>query len=376
MKLIWKIIIGIVLFGIIIITGGIAWLYKQVKVDHLKVDKQDDIHQKIEKADIWLNQLQEANKFNGAVLLIKNDSVLHKKVYGYTDYSKQEKLTTQSSFRLGSLSKQFTASGIMILKEKGILSFDDPIIKFLPTLPYYNVTIRHLLNHTSGIPDVYMGYPEKYPEEVKPFLTNSKVVSLLSKHKPELVTPPNEAYEYSNIGYVLLSAIIESVSGESFETFMHKELFKPLGMKNTRVRNLLSQTKTFENKTSSFDVDLLGNNSPLKPGLLDGVSGDGAVFSSIDDFIIWNDFWYNNSILSQETIQEAFKQPILNNGEKSNYGFGWLIAPNAVMHNGSWLGARTQIIRNFSLKNTIVILDSSSSLLVDQISEELTKVYK
>ncbi len=372
-KLVLK--IGIIL--VILIAGFLYWLFATSKVEKLEIEENEPLTKKIEKADEWLQKIHEQNKFNGAVLLIKNDEVILKNTYGYTDFSRSKKLTTASSFRLASLSKQFTATGIMLLKERGKLDFDDTITTYLPNLKYDNVTIRHLLNHTSGIPDIYMEFPKKYEKEIGGFLEISTMVQLLGKENQALEQQPNDIYDYNNTGYVLLAAIIEKISGKPFEVFLQEELFDKLKMTNTRVWNLASKNKEFENKTSSF-FNLKGFVTELTPGVLDGLAGDGSVFSSIDDFIIWNQFWCENSLLSEETMKEAYKKPILNDGKESNYGFGWVITKNneAIFHNGSWLGARTFIIRNESLKNCIVLLDNSSSFNIDLIAQELVKVLK
>lgn len=373
MKLALK--IGIIL--IILIIGFFVWFSRTSKVEKLDIGENDSQNEKNEKADKWLESIQKENKFNGAVLLIKNNQVLLKNAYGYTDFNRSEKLTTASSFRLASVSKQFTATGIMLLKEQGKLNFDDKITTYLSGLTYDDVTIRHLLNHTSGIPDVYMNFPKKYKEEIGGALEISKVVQLLGKENLPLQEKPNSQYRYNNTGYVLLAAIIEEVSRKTFEEFLKEELFDKLKMKNTRVWNLVSKNKEFKTKTSSFD-NFRGIITELTPGVLDGLAGDGSVFSSIDDFIIWNQFWYENSLLSKETIGEAYKKPILNNGKESNYGFGWIVTENnaAYWHNGSWLGARTLIFRNENLKNCMVILDNSSSANIDFIAQELVKVLK
>ncbi|MFY7671929.1 serine hydrolase domain-containing protein [Tenacibaculum sp. MEBiC06402] len=377
MKLIWKILIAGVVLAILVFGAISVWAFnKMANIDELEINSKDTPTEKLEKVDKWLSNLQKDNKFNGAVLLIKNDSVLLKKTYGFTDYTRKEKLSTKSSFRLASVSKQFTGVGIMILKEQGKLNFDDSITKFLPSLPYKNVTVRNLLNHTSGIPDAYMGFPNKYEKEIGDALTITKMVELLAKENLPLVKEPNEVYSYNNTGYVLLAAIIESISGKSFEEFMQAELFDKLEMKNTRVWNLVSADSTFPNKTWSFE-NVLGETEELRPGVLDGIAGDGGVFCSIDDFVKWNQFWYDNNLLSESTMQEAFKVTRLNNGTEVKYGFGWSIFnENAHAHNGSWLGARTSFLRNIKLKNAIVVLDNSASMNVDGIVNQLVKVLK
>lgn len=370
MKLIFK--IGI---GLVVVAGVfLIWAFKAAKVRELEVAEGDSQSSKVKKADEWLQKIHKEKKFNGGVLVIKNGEVLLKKTYGYTDHTQKEQLTSASAFRLASVSKQFTATGIMLLKEQGKLDFDDPITKYLPELKYNNVSIRNLLNHTSGVPDVYMNFPNKYSKEIGDVLEISEMVTLLAKEDLPLRTKPNAAYQYNNTGYVLLAAIIESVSQKSFEKFMQEELFDLLQMKNTRVWNLVSKDKDFDNKTSSFSY-FMGSPNKLTPGVLDGVAGDGSVFSSLDDFIIWNQFWSKNDLLSKETMAEAFKRPTLEDGKQSFYGFGWIVTNGVgVWHNGSWLGARTLIARNEATKNCIVVLDNSSSKSVDLIGQQLAKI--
>lgn len=376
MNLVLKTLIGFIVVVLLLIVGAFIYIKKNSKVDDLVIKVSDSMPEKIKLADEWLSKLKEENKFNGAVLLIKNDEILLKEVYGFTDETKAEKLTLNSSFRLASVSKQFTAAGIMMLKEQNKLDFDDSITRFLPELNYTNVSVRNLLNHTSGIPDIYMRFNKKYEKEICNYLTISKMVELLAKENKPLKNAPNAKYNYNNTGYVLLAAIIERISKKSFEEFMQENFFDKLKMKNTRVWNLASADLNFSNKTTSFEY-LLGKSYPLQPSMLDGVAGDGGVFSSINDFVIWNQFWNNNDIISQGILKQAFVKPILNDGTKSDYGFGWIITKNKAMwHNGSWLGARTMIIRNPQLKNYLVLLDNSSSKHLNKIANQLVKVFK
>ena len=346
------------------------------KATELILSETDSQEQKIEKAKQWLTELQQNNHFNGGVLLIKNDSVIFQETFGYTDYTQTKKLDTHSAFRLASVSKQFIAVGIMLLKEQGKLKFDDPITKYLPNLKYSKSTIRNLLNHTSGIPDAYMGFPEKYKTEVGSELEISEVVELLAKADLPYASEPNSTFKYNNTGYVLLAAIVESVSGESFESFMNRELFEKLNMQDSRVWNLVTKNPEFKNKTGSYRTDN-GKITELPPGVFDGISGDGGIFCSLNDFVIWNDFWDENELLSQETISEAFKKSTFNNGKENTYTFGWNVTDNGgAWHNGSWLGARTLIARNGNLKNCIVVLDNSASVHVDFISQQLVQLLR
>lgn len=372
-----KIIIGacmmLIVFSIVSCEGPVK---KDAKVTELILSQDVNPKKNLSEVDSWLQALHEQDDFNGGVLLIKNDSVVFKKTYGYTDFTQSKKLTTESAFRLASVSKQFTGVGIMLLKEQGKLDFDDSVTKYLPSLKYEEATIRNLLNHTSGIPDAYMGFPEKYKDEFGSELEISEVVNLLAKADLPYATEPNSTFQYSNTGYVLLAAIIESVSGESFESFMNRELFEKLEMNDSRVWNLVTKNPEFPNKTSSFQIE--GEKiTELPPTVFDGISGDGGIFCSLNDFVIWNQFWAENSLLSTETMAEAFKEVTLSNGKKSAYGFGWNSTPNGgAWHNGSWLGARTLIARNPKSRNCLVVLDNSSSTKTDFIGQQLGKLFQ
>ena len=363
------------LLGIVALIGSFfAWFFMgYLKVPELIIPTDASEKEKIELVDSWFEELQEKNKFNGVVLLAKEGEALLAKGYGYADAKKENPLTERSSLRLASVSKQFTAAGILLLKEQGKLTVDDLVADHLTGLPYEKVKIRHLLNQTSGIPDLYMDLAEEHAEEIT-LLTNEIALRLLIEENAEAVASPNEKYEYSNTNYILLARIIEVVSGRSFEAFMKEELFEPLGMENTRVWNLLSEEESFPGQAEdirNFD----GKFSKLTPSFLDGVAGDGAVFTSAMDMLIWDGFWYENELISQENLQEAFKEPTLLNGETSHYGFGWMITHTGMWHNGGWLGARTYISRNTEEKTAMVILDNSSNVHLDEIIAMLRKSY-
>lgn len=369
-------VVLIILLGIVAIAGAIfAWAYFFMQVPELKIDPSNSQAEKIETIDAWLTQLEEKGKFNGGILIAKEGVPLLMKAYGYTDSKKGTPLTTQSAFRLASVSKQFTATGIMLLHETGQLDYDSSVATYLEGYPYLGVTVRHLLNHTSGMPDLYMDLAEEHKETLGDTLSISEVVQLIKDYPQAPAEAPGAVYAYNNTGYVLLAAIIESISGQSFEAFMQERLFDPLDMKNTRVWNLYSSDSTFLNKTKSF-MNIV-KALPMSPSWLDGVAGDGAVFSSLEDFLIWDQFWYENDLISTDNLQEAFQTPTLADGSSSDYGFGWTVpSDEMVWHNGAWLGARTGIIRRMSNKTCLVLLDNSLNERLDGILQQINQVVK
>ncbi|AXT54259.1 beta-lactamase family protein [Aquimarina sp. MMG015] len=366
-----KVILYIILIGIVAVIGFFVWFFVfYLQVPALKIPKDASQTERVTQIDKWLEQLHTDRKFNGGVLITKEGIPLLAKTYGFTNVSRNIKLTNKSSFRLASVSKQFTASGIMLLKERKQLDYDDLVSTYIPEFPYKRVTIRHLLNQTSGVPDAYMSLAEKNKDSID-ILTNQIAINLLVQNHPKVNFEPNEKYQYSNTNYILLARIIEIISNQSFEDFMSERIFTPLGMKNTRVWNLLSKDTTFKHKTDGFE-DMAGEVREIKPTFIDGVAGDGAVFSSIEDFVIWDQFWYQNDLISEENLKEAFKKPTLNNGKKSNYGFGWVIlSEDTVMHNGVWLAANSYFVRNTKKKTSFVLLDNSSNLFFNKIIKNL-----
>ncbi len=367
MKVVLYIILGIV----IIVIGFFVWFFAFfLQVPELDIPKNLSEKEKIVLIDNWLEKLNSEKKFNGAILITKDGAPTLAKTYGFTNSKKTEKLNNNSLFRLASVSKQFTASGIMLLKEKALIDYDDLVLNYISNFPYPNVTIRNLLNQTSGIPDSYLNLAKKAKDEIG-ILTNKKAIKLIIDHKPKANFSPNEKYEYSNTNYIILARIIELVSNQSFENFMKNSIFIPLGMHQTRVWSLASKDKTFEGKTDGFE-DLAGKIKDIKPTFVDGVAGDGGVFCSINDFVKWDKFWYKNKLISSENLKEAFKKPTLNNGKKSNYGFGWVIVnDDVVMHNGAWLAANTYFVRNTKKKTSFVLLDNSSNLFFNKIIQNM-----
>jgi CubicO group peptidase (beta-lactamase class C family) len=370
-----KIVLYIIFALLILLIGFFTWFFKFYhSIPGLKIDEEMSESERIETIDSWFQKLQEDDKFNGVVFFSRNGEILLSKGYGYTDYRKNKMLTNESSLRLASVSKQFTAAGILRLTEKGMLNLDDYITVYIPDLPYKKVMVRNLLNQTSGIPDIYLELAENEKENID-LLTNQLAVELIINERRKAAFKPNEKFQYSNTNYVILARIIEVVSELSFETFMKTEIFTPLGMKNTRVWNLLSEDSTFSNKANDFD-NQKANAKDIKPTFIDGVAGDGAVFSSANDMLIWDGFWYGNELISEPILKEAFKKPELLDGKQSGYGFGWVITENGMWHNGAWLGSNTIIIRNIKKKTCTAIFDNSSNLFFDKILKELMKKSK
>ncbi|MEO1626154.1 MAG: serine hydrolase domain-containing protein [Bacteroidota bacterium] len=359
-----------IILGLLFVAACVAvwFFFIFFKVPSLKMPPNASEEERIKALDKWFEKLQEQHKFNGVVLIGKEGKVQLAKGYGYTDHRRDQKLTEHSSLRLASVSKQFTATGILLLKQQGKLDLDDAVADYITNFPYEGVSIRHLLNQTSGIPDSYMELAHKNKASI-PLLTNEIATDLLIREGQPATHPPNEVFHYSNTNYILLGRLIEIIAGTSIEAFLQDNLFDPLGMQNTRVWNLRSADSTFANKADDFQI--AGKQAfELESTFLDGVAGDGAVFSSAMDLLTWDQFWNGNSLISDDILQEAFQRPVLNNGSTSDYGFGWMVTDKGMWHNGAWQGANTIFMRNTEQKSCIAILDNSSNLFFNKLLQE------
>lgn len=184
------------------------------------------------RIDSFFKKMHEAGGFNGNVLIASHDTVIYKGSFGLAEIATGRKLNDSSVFELASVSKQFTAMGIVLLQRNGKLKYTDSLRHFFPQLPYNNITVEHLLYHTSGLPD-YMTLMKEKTERGS--ITFNEDLIRLRQYKPPVNFKPGEKWEYSNTGYALLASIIEKVSGKIFGEYLKAKIFKPLGMRHTEV---------------------------------------------------------------------------------------------------------------------------------------------
>jgi N-acyl-D-amino-acid deacylase len=329
----------------------------------------------IKEIDIELQELFKKGKFNGVVLIAQNGNPIYKKVFGIANFKTNEVLKPNASFNLASVSKQFFAMMIMQLKEAGKLKYDDKLTEYFPEFPYKKITIRHLLNHTSGLPE-YFDFAEKHIDEDE-ILTNKKLLSLLTVKKPKLGFEPGTKWEYCNTGYALLPNIIEKISKMPIEDYFRIKIAEPIALKDSFVFYDKIKTNTgighqrvygFEVKNGKKYLNDLTN--------MDGVVGDGNIYSSVEDLLKWDQALYTTKLVSAATMKEAFKSGKLTNGEEIDYGFGWEIEENNKIfsHTGSWVGFENFISRNIKAKTTVLILSSSTNdTAIGAVNEILNK---
>ncbi|GAB4024185.1 serine hydrolase [Spirosoma koreense] len=323
---------------------------------------------RLKTLDSTLTVLHDKAMFNGVVLVAEGGKIRFTKALGTVNAATSEPLTIHSAFNLASVSKQFIAMMIMQLQERGKLRYDEPVQTYLPTFPYPSITVRNLLNHTSGLPE-YFDLAQRYTGPLDT-LTNASMLQLLHDHKPALVFQPGDRWEYCNTGYVLLGSVVTAVGGLPVETFFEQNIARPLKLKNTYIYYHKSST-TPRNRVFGFRREN-GKNLPNDLIRIDGVIGDGNVYASAEDLLTWDQALYTEKLVRASTLREAFMPVRLNNGTTYPYGFGWMIeeAGKVIKHTGSWVGFRTLISRYIDKKQTLIVLTSGTQA-AGRVAEEI-----
>lgn len=317
----------------------------------------DSARQLSNKLDSVFTYLHKKKGFNGTVLVTKYNRVMYRGAFGYADFKHKDTLTTETAFQLASVSKQFTAMAVMMLKEQGKLHYDDSVQHYIPEFPYKGITIRQLLTHRSGLSNYTYFSDELWPDRNKP-ITNEDVLDLMSAHQPKVYYQPNTHFDYSNTGYALLASIVARASGLSFAEFMQQRIFKPLQMNHT-----FTFSKDVAVLTGKIATGHTGGRRKRTPDYLDTVLGDKGVYSTVEDLYKWDQALYTEKLVKHETLQEAFTGSRRKKKKDEDYGFGWRIRPmqngdTAVYHAGLWHGYTTYLLRNPADQSALIVLSN------------------
>lgn len=329
---------------------------------------------KTQKIDSIVKHFQQHYDFNGSILVSYKGSPIYSKAVGSKNFKKGEPLKKDHVFQIASLSKQFTAMAIMMLKEQGKIEFEDKVIDYFPKIPYSQMTIRDLLNHTSGLPNYMWLLEHKWKKEQAPY--NDDVIDLLIEHKLPLYFASGRRFHYSNTGYVLLASIVEEVSGQRFDQYLDQVIFTPLDMENTFVHSTAIK-KDHSNKLVGYRWSRWGYRK-IEKNVNDGIVGDKGVYSTIKDLYKWDQALYNNKLLSADLKKEAFSRGTVSSGYPVSYGFGFRIKyendQKLVYHHGKWNGFRTSIVRDIHDTNTVIALNHTNSRHKDRLVKKIRKV--
>jgi CubicO group peptidase (beta-lactamase class C family) len=353
-------------------------------------------HSQVSPSQVSLSQidaifasLKSDNSPGAAALVVRDGRVVFRRGYGVTDLRTLKKIDDRTNFRLASFTKQFTASCIMLLVRDGKLRYDDHLTNIFPEFPAYgkSITVRNLLNHTSGLEDyedqMMKQYPNTPPEKV-PQILDAGVLKLLEQ-QTSAKFPAGARWEYSNSGYAVLAMIVEKASGKPFGQFLQERTFKPLRMRNTlayeKGKNEVPHRACGHSKTGKDDGWHETDQSPTS-----AVLGDGGIYSSIDDLAEWDRALREHTLLSEAEMQAALTavQPTegpakIEDGSTVNYGFGWFLDPyqghKRMSHYGSTIGFRTTIQRFPDDKLTVIVLANRADINPEEFALKVADLY-
>jgi CubicO group peptidase (beta-lactamase class C family) len=325
------------------------------------------------KIDKILNSLTEREAFTGAVLVAGNGEVLLSQGYGLADRDKNLPNTPQTKYRLGSITKQFTAMAILMLQAQDKLNVQDHICRYISECPvtWQDITIHHLLTHTSGIPN-FTDFRDYQATKATPSAPEQTIARF--KDKP-LEFPPGEQWSYSNSGYIVLGYIIEQASGLPYEAFLQQYIFEPLQMKDTG----------YDHNDGSLAIGYTGTHGLWREADYIDMTipyAAGGLYSTVEDLYRWDQALYTEQLVSKDLVNLMFTphadMPIAD----LSYGYGWAVGEmnnhRAVGHGGGIEGFATEIRRYIDDKVTIIVLSnrdttgvgSTADLIAQAVFEE------
>lgn len=342
--------------------------------------------------DSLFTKLNGEGNFNGNVLVAENGKIIYKKSFGYADVKLKTLNTSNSTFQTASVSKVFTATAILQLRDKGKLQLKDPLTKYFPNFPFADITIKHLLSHTSGLPnyELWGAIAHAYPDSI---ITNKSIIPALKAWNQPLYFQPGEQWRYCNTNYNLLALLVEQVSKMPFEEYLQKHIFLPAQMHHTYVTTpanpMVDKNRVTEHfwatmySTRLENIDSIQVNDPVKMKMLrfenynlSGLTGDANVISTTEDLLKFDQAHYRGKLLRTKTMEDAFTPTKLNSGEtysgevevdwggKVSYGLGWVVREDPergkiVGHDGFNGGIATIFYRNITKKQTVIVFDNT-----------------
>lgn len=339
-----------------------------------------------EQIDQIFNGLSSANAPGAAVLIIKNGEPVFERGYGISDLRSRHKIDGHTNFRLASCTKQFTAMAIMLLVHDGKLHYEDRLTDIFPDFPAYgkSITIRNLLNHTSGLLDYedLMAQPPSGNPPGEPQIKDAGVLQLLEQQKTTKF-PPGTKWDYSNSGYAVLAMVVEKVSGQPFGDFLRARIFGPLDMKETvayekRKNTVANRAYGHTHEGGAWHEQ---DQSPTS-----AVLGDGGVYSSLDDLAKWDRALAHHTLLSEAEMKPSItpvkvadgsvQEP---DGRPAAYGFGWFLNPHQdhprMWHYGETVGFRTTIQRFVDDNLTIIVLCNRDDIVPANLALKVADLF-
>ena len=335
-----------------------------------------------DKVDDYVeSHLRQLHIPGASIAVVRDGHIIKAKGYGLANVELRVPATKNTVFEIGSITKQFTATAILMLAEEGKVSLDDPITKYFPDAPqtWQQITIRHLLNHTSGIQN-HVAVPEflnlfRTNMEFQSSLTRAELIKLFFKLPLEF--QPGETWAYDNTGYYLLGIVVEQASGKSYWQFLDERIFKPLGMTHTRNTDpraiIPNRASGYEWQKNSFE-----NRAVLTPF---EAFAAGALLSTAGDLAKWDGALYTETLLKKSSLEQMWAPAKINNGATApfSYGYGWFIdryhGHRIVQHSGGTPGFSSAIYRFIDDRLTVIILTNHADRIIDQMAIDIAGMY-
>ncbi|MDF5727435.1 MAG: serine hydrolase [Rhizonema sp. PD38] len=312
-----------------------------------------------------------------AIAVIQNGEIIYQRGYGMANLEYSIPISLNSVFDIASNSKQFTAMCIVLLARQKFLNFDDELQKYIPEIPQYSqpITIRHLLDHTSGLRDyLTLMFFAGMIDENK--YLNEEIIALIARQQSLNFAPGTEQL-YCNSGYILLAEIVKRVSGKSLRVFAQEHIFTPLGMKNTHFHDNFKEI--VENRANGY-APKDGGSFQIDMSFHD-FCGDGQLYTTIKDLILWDRNFYHNILggYGQDLIEEVTTPRKLNNGEVISGSFGLLLGNRGglktIRHGGSWTGYRSDFIRFPERQFSVICLANLSTINPTKLAFQVADIY-
>lgn len=329
-----------------------------------------------DKIDLIFKDYNKSDMPGAAVMVIDHSKIVFQKGYGLANVEKNLPVTDSTNFRLASVTKQFTAMCILMLIERGQLKFETTLKDIFPDFSEYgkNITIKNLLQHTSGLID----YEDLISDTVTVQVKDKDVLSMLMKTDSTYFETGSK-HKYSNTGYALLALTVEKISGKPFGEFLNKNIFTPLEMKNT----IAFEKNINEVTNRAFGYTIKGNKVQFTDqSITSAVLGDGGIYTSLSDLYKWDQSLYNEKLISKKYLDQSWTEGTTTNGIKFPYGFGWRLETyngnKVVYHTGSTRGFRNIIYRIPEKEFTIVILtnrDAGSEFSTMEFAHKMVNIF-
>ncbi|WP_229664897.1 serine hydrolase domain-containing protein [Polaribacter pacificus] len=324
------------------------------------------------KLDSLLKRINKRNDFHGSILVAKNGKLAYQNQIGFADFQKKKPLTENSAFQLASVSKQFTAAAIMILKERNQLQLNDTVTKYFPNFPFKQITIKNLLNHTAGLPKYFWVAEHEWEKEKAP--TNLEMMQLLETSLATKYFSPGRRFDYSNTGYFVLASIIEKVTDLPFANFIKSSIFDPLQMSKSFVYSFENDSIR-SNQLTGYRLYKGWRHLKINGTVNDAVVGDKNIYATTEDLLKWILALNQGAIISKESLDLMYTKGETKYGKKIPYGFGFRIDEKndqkIIYHYGKWNGFSTGITQYPEDDLVVIILEHTSYSAISYLDKKI-----